>query len=219
MHRDDIDPRLLDTLSMDQALRAIGSLSVASATLGGSARDGILRVIKNTADEALKALVSEDHRRLARDLHDAARMKTEAVELGKSLLQFSNHYYDWVGDVMAFHRKFGCATYIEPGAPPPNVQELRKKLMREELNETEVAMEAGNLEGVADGLADLIYVAIGTALAYGIDLRPVWNEVQRANMAKEGGGRREDGKILKPEGWVAPDIKTALTEGRLDECP
>jgi hypothetical protein len=29
-------------------------------------------------------------------------------------------------------------------------------------------------------------------------------------MAKEGGGAREDGKILKPPGWVAPDIAGVL---------
>ena len=63
---------------------------------------------------------------------------------------------------------------------------------------------------VADGIADLIYVLLGRAIAYGIDLRPVWDEVQRANMSKEGGGKRADGKILKPPGWRAPDINGVI---------
>ena len=63
---------------------------------------------------------------------------------------------------------------------------------------------------VADGLADLIYVAVGAALAFGIPLDRVWSEVQRANMAKTGGKRSPMGKILKPEGWQPPRIREAV---------
>lgn len=45
-----------------------------------------------------------------------------------------------------------------------------------------------------------------------IDLPDVWEAVQAANMAKEGGGTREDGKILKPPGWQAPDIAGILAD-------
>lgn len=89
--------------------------------------------------------------------------------------------------------------------------------MDEELDETLQAMCRDDLPAIADGLADLIYVALGTAIAYGIDLRPVWSAVHAANMAKIGGPTREDGKVLKPEGWQPPDIKGILerqgTEG------
>ena len=41
-----------------------------------------------------------------------------------------------------------------------------------------------------------------------------FREVHRSNMAKVGPGgkvlRREDGKILKPEGWTPPDLKGVL---------
>lgn len=59
-------------------------------------------------------------------------------------------------------------------------------------------------------LADLIYVAVGAALELGIPLGAVWAEVHTANMRKVGGGRRGDGKVLKPEGWTPPDVIGAV---------
>lgn len=61
---------------------------------------------------------------------------------------------------------------------------LRVRLMLEELTETTEALTAGDMVGFADGLADLLYVTVGAAVAYGIPLPAVWNEVQRANMTK-----------------------------------
>lgn len=61
---------------------------------------------------------------------------------------------------------------------------LGARLMAEELGETLGAMARGDLPEMADGLADLVYVTVWTALAHGVDLRPVWAEVQAANLAK-----------------------------------
>ncbi len=68
---------------------------------------------------------------------------------------------------------------------------------------------------IADGIVDAIYVLAGCGVTMGIPLGEVWHEVQRSNMAKvdpETGKvrRRDDGKILKPEGWTPPDVKKAL---------
>jgi predicted HAD superfamily Cof-like phosphohydrolase len=91
----------------------------------------------------------------------------------------------------------------------------RHNLLQEEWGEFIEANERNDVVGVADALADMIYVAVGTALEYGIPLDKVWAEVQRTNMAKVDPAtgkvsRREDGKILKPEGWTPPDVKGAL---------
>jgi predicted HAD superfamily Cof-like phosphohydrolase len=118
---------------------------------------------------------------------------------------------DWVSDVHAFHYKFRCYTGSQPSIPPREVSELRLRLVDEECGELRSAVEAGDLVGVADALADITYVVLGTALAFGIDLRPIWDLVQASNMAKVGGGERADGKILKPEGWKPPDIESAIT--------
>ena len=75
-----------------------------------------------------------------------------------------------------------------------------------------------DLGGIADGIADLIYVLLGTALSYGIHIAPIWDEVQRTNMAKEGGATRHDGKVLKPEGWQPPDVRgILLKQGMKDD--
>ena len=99
-----------------------------------------------------------------------------------------------------------------------NRVELRRDILREEWRETDEAMAAGDMVELADGLADIIYVAIGTALEFGIPLDRVWAEVHRTNMAKRDPAtgkvrRREDGKVLKPEGWTPPDIAAALDIG------
>ena len=61
-----------------------------------------------------------------------------------------------------------------------------------------------------DGICDLIFVALGAAVRFGIDIEPFFNEVSRANLAKEGGTTRADGKVLKPTGWQPPDHETIL---------
>lgn len=105
-----------------------------------------------------------------------------------------------------------------PDIPVTPTRNLCAALIREEALETALALarapdalEAMDvLVEVADGLADLIYVCLYTANAYGIDMEPVWNEVQRTNMAKKGGPIREDGKAMKPTGWEPPNIKAIL---------
>lgn len=122
---------------------------------------------------------------------------------------------DWVEDVVAFHKAFEMTINERPTVPCQKDRELRVELIREEVEEWQKAEAEQDLGSIADALADLIYVAIGAAITYGIDLRPVWAEVQRSNMAKVGGRKREDGKWLKPDGWRPPDIQSAMARGEL----
>lgn len=69
-----------------------------------------------------------------------------------------------------------------------------------------------DMPSFVDATVDADYVVEGTRIAFGVDSTPVWAEVQRANMAKLDGPMRPDGKILKPPGWVAPDILGRLRE-------
>lgn len=110
-------------------------------------------------------------------------------------------------DVRAFHEKFGCAIGTEgPKVPDDHVTSLRMNLVSEEYAELLTAWQAHDLAEIADAIGDLIYVLLGFAITYGIDMVPVWRAIQESNMAKVGGATRGDGKIMKPEGWVSPDI-------------
>lgn len=63
---------------------------------------------------------------------------------------------------------------------------------------------------VADALGDLDYVVEGMRLELGIDGAPIAAEIHRTNMLKSTGPVRADGKKLKPEGWLPPDIRACL---------
>ena len=115
-----------------------------------------------------------------------------------------------IADVRDFHRRLRIPTQSVPNVPNDTIKQLRKRLITEEYWETIQSLDADNLPKLADGLADLIYVALGCAAAYGIDLRPVWKLVHETNLAKENGPIREDGKRLKPDGWAPPDIEHIL---------
>lgn len=122
-------------------------------------------------------------------------------------------------DVRDFHQTFGQRIGEKPEFPDDDERKLRVKLLREEFLEYLDGESFNDLVEVADALADIIYIACGTAVSYGIPLDDVFAEVHRSNMAKLVDGkliRREDGKIQKPEGWTAPDIKKILTKAQED---
>lgn len=94
-----------------------------------------------------------------------------------------------------------------PGFAAREVQRMRRRLITEELCELDEAVADKDLVETADALADLLYVTYGYAITLGIDIDAVFAAVHASNMAKAPGGvviRREDGKVLKPEGWEPP---------------
>ncbi len=112
--------------------------------------------------------------------------------------------------VRSFHVAFDLPRRDVPQAAAPDERALRQSLIREEFEEFVRASEADDLVGVADALADLLYVVYGAAVTYGIDIRPVFAEVHRSNMAKVGGRKNAVGKLLKPEGWQPPQLEPIL---------
>lgn len=110
--------------------------------------------------------------------------------------------------VKEFHAATGCYIGDKPHIPPAiPVRRLRHNLINEELYELLQAEAANDIVGVADALADLLYVVIGTCVAYGIDIAPVFEEVHRSNMTKTiDGSFRVDGKYLKGPNYEPANI-------------
>ena len=109
--------------------------------------------------------------------------------------------------VLEFHLSMGSPIRAYPSLNPGQ-DKLRLELLREETRELSDALRAGDIVKIADALGDLKYVIEGTALAYGIDLKPVFNEVHRSNMTKEpkiGMGKARKGRDYKP-----PKLKPIL---------
>lgn len=134
--------------------------------------------------------------------------------------------------VKEFHQAFNKEPDpIKPTNISKEVISLRFKLMEEEFREVLVEMgirvfdqhglSAGwsenyefNESKLAKELADLLYVVLGTAAAYGIPIDDVYREVHRSNMSKLGeDGKpiyREDGKVLKGPNYSPADIESVL---------
>jgi predicted HAD superfamily Cof-like phosphohydrolase len=122
-------------------------------------------------------------------------------------------------DVLDFHKAFGQRIGEKPYLPNSEERTLRMKLLAEEMYEYTVAENENDIIEIADALADIIYIACGTAASYGIPLDKVFEEVHRSNMAKLVDGKpiyREDGKVLKPEGWTPPDIDGVLEKSHIE---
>ena len=121
---------------------------------------------------------------------------------------------NWYNDVKDFHIAFGQRVGQSPLIPEDyNERDLRINLLEEEFKEYMNAEEKNDITEIADALADIIYIACGTAVSYGIPLDEVFTEVHRSNMAKLVDGKpiyREDGKVMKPAGWTPPDIEGVL---------
>ena len=112
--------------------------------------------------------------------------------------------------VEEFHRKFEIAIGRTPSLPEEDTRRLRIRLIQEEFDELQEAMDKQDLASVAKELADLLYVVYGTAVSYGMDMEPVFREVHRSNLSKVGGYKRSDGKWVKPSTYSPAEIAPLL---------
>jgi len=123
---------------------------------------------------------------------------------------------DWVKDIYDMHEKYGVHDWVairEINNEKELLQkflDFRVKFLREELDETAKAVENADPEEIVDGLIDLCVVAIGTLDAFGVDAHKAWDEVLKANMAKEVGVKESRPNplglpdLVKPDDWSPP---------------
>jgi len=86
--------------------------------------------------------------------------------------------------------------------------QLYCNLIKEEFDEL---CASDNIVDDLDALIDILVVTIGAIHSLGANGEAAWQEVMRTNFAKidpvTGKVRkREDGKVLKPEGWTPPNL-------------
>jgi predicted HAD superfamily Cof-like phosphohydrolase len=89
--------------------------------------------------------------------------------------------------------------------------DLYLKLIQEEVEELQTAVDNNDRIEQLDALIDILVVTVGAVQSLGADGEGAWKEVMSTNFAKIDSltGRvrkREDGKVLKPAGWRPPEL-------------
>ena len=102
------------------------------------------------------------------------------------------------------------ATACDQPASPENYK-MYLGLIDEEYGELVDAVTIENKVEQLDALIDILVVTMGAIRAAGWNGEAAWHEVMNTNFAKidpETGKviKRADGKVLKPEGWKAPEL-------------
>lgn len=117
-----------------------------------------------------------------------------------------------IEQIKEFQKAFGCSILDKPQIPHAGIVVLRHSLITEEVDELLKASIAGDIVECADAITDILYVLLGTACEYGLvdRLEKLFTQVHLNNMGKVHPDgtvkRREDGKILKPEGFQKVEL-------------
>jgi len=122
-----------------------------------------------------------------------------------------SNYYEMV--------RFFCRTFGRPVNDKPTIiDDLESyqyiRLLKEELGELERSVRDNDLVEISDALADLSYVIIGMAVAYGINWDSCMHAVHDSNMTKLGVDGKPiygpDGKIQKGPNYVGPNLEEVI---------
>jgi predicted HAD superfamily Cof-like phosphohydrolase len=116
---------------------------------------------------------------------------------------------DVISDIVAFQEKFNIPGIVA-GLDRTKLMaflDFRIRFLQEELDEIMTAKTGCQL---VDGLVDLTVVALGTLVAFGIDVGEAWRRVHQANIIKEPGVNPNRPNpfglpdLVKPPGWTHP---------------
>ena len=109
---------------------------------------------------------------------------------------------------------FGQEIKKRPSLSTDKINNLRIKLIEEEVKEFKEAILKKDLKEAADALTDILYVTYGAGHAFGINLDDCFDEVQKSNMSKlDGDGKpiyNQDGKVMKGPKYFKPNLEKFL---------
>lgn len=180
---------------------------------------------------------SEQFGHIKRVLTAMAEMVTQGLHVR------AHDFPDLIGDVRAFHAKFGQEYMGKPRQLPDDLHDFRCGFHDEETTEyrDEYAKLGdaivrkdrrdiiSSLEQQLDALVDAAWVILGTAdLQFGRDrFHEAWRRVVKANMAKvrkdateDGDGSVDSGRqpkydIVKPAGWLPPGHRDLVEDNAI----
>jgi predicted HAD superfamily Cof-like phosphohydrolase len=119
----------------------------------------------------------------------------------------------WTSRVRQFSDTYTPTPHPQtPTKIPSDQVEFLAKMVNDELEELRDATETIDQ---TDALLDIIYYVLDRAVAHGMNLDPHFDIVHAANMRKFPDGvaiRRDDGKVMKPEGWYGPEAEMLKVE-------
>ena len=133
--------------------------------------------------------------------------------------------------VVEFQEAMGLPVNATPRPLDPERHDLRVELIREEFEELKEALAAGDMVEQADACVDIIYVTLGLLVEMGINVSPLFEEVQASNMSKfdENGkpiiaGPNDpdgvfEGRVKKGPRYFRPDLAGIIASGMADLAP
>ncbi len=117
--------------------------------------------------------------------------------------------------LVEFNKAFEINYSDEPIIGSSDLAELRIRLLEEEVKEYAEAVRDNDIVEILDALGDIAYILAGTILNHGMQdvIDDAFSEIHRSNMDKLVDGKalkRDDGKVIKPEGWQPPNLNQFL---------
>lgn len=94
---------------------------------------------------------------------------------------------------------------------------FRAALLLEEVAELIEGLAAADEVAALDGLADSLYVLIGTALQFDLPIDDAFDEVHRSNMTKDSAKECRGGSNGKGGGYSPPNLRNVLDHHKLFE--
>lgn len=120
----------------------------------------------------------------------------------------------WMIKVGTFNILAGNNLLPFPSLADRKTRAFRVRLLGEEWNEYKRAEWNNNFPEIADALADMLYVILGTAAIYGLDMDTIFSQVHASNLTKflpQGVAKKDSsGKIIKSKWFRPPGIRQYL---------